>query len=150
MFATRKAIRGGLFAALLLSTVATGCDAWDADRIGPEGGMVVSADGRMALEIPEGALDESVEITIEIHEGIEGALTPVYVIEPVGLAFQFPTELVFDYDDEALGEHDPEALELATYRELGWDYLPDRKLDQHDQTISVSLMALSAVTLVVE
>lgn len=138
------------FAALLLTTVATGCDAWDADRIGPEGGVVVSEDGRMALEVPAGALDEAVEITIEVTEGTEGSLAPIYVIEPVGLTFQYPTELVYDYDDELLGDEDPEALELVTMRELGWDYLPDRKLDAGDRTISVSLMALSAVTVVVE
>ena len=138
------------FAALLLTPVATGCDAWDADRIGPEGGVVVSDDGRLALEIPAGALDEAVEITIETTEGDDDALAPVYVIEPVGLTFQYPTELVFDYDEESLGEHDPEALELVTLRELGWDYLPDRKLRADDQTLSVSLMALSAVTVVAE
>jgi len=138
------------FAALLLTTVATGCDVWDADRIGPEGGVVVSDDGRMALEIPEGALDEAVEITIVATEGDDDALAPVYVIEPMGLTFKYPTELVFDYDEESLGDSDPEALELVTLRELGWDYLPDRKLHADDQTISVSLMSLSAVTVVVE
>jgi hypothetical protein len=138
------------FAALLLTTVAAGCDVWDADRIGPEGGVVVSDDGRMALEIPAGALDEAVEITIETTESTDDTVAPVYVIEPVGLAFRYPTELVFDYDEESLGEHDPEALELVTLRELGWDYLPDRKLHADDQTISVSLMALSAVTVVIE
>lgn len=138
------------FAALLLATVATGCDAWGGDGVGPEGGVVVSADGRMALEIPAGALEETVEITIEVAEGIDGAMAPVYVIEPMGLTFQYPTELVFDYDAEALGDNDPEALELVTQRELGWDYLPDRKVDQDDHTISVSLMALAAVTVVVE
>jgi len=138
------------FAALLLATVATGCDAWDAERIGPEGGVVVSSDGRMALEIPAGALDEDVEITIEVTEGTEGSLAPIYVIEPMGLTFDFPTELVYDYDADVLGDEDPEALELVAHRELGWDYLPDRKLNADDQTISVSLMALSPVTVVIE
>lgn len=138
------------FAALLLSTVATGCDAWNADGIGAEGGVVVSADGRMTLEVPPGALDEAVEITIEITEGTEGTLAPIYVIEPMGLSFRYPTELVYDYDAEGPGDLDPEALELVTYREAGWDYLPDRKLDADDQTLSVSLMALSAVTVVAE
>lgn len=138
------------FAALLLTTVATGCDAWHVGEIGPEGGVVVSSDGRMTLEVPPGALDRSVEITIEATPGPEGTVAPVYVIEPMGLTFQYPTELVFDYDATMLGEEDPEALEMVTQRELGWDYLPDRKLDAEDETISVSLMALSAVTLVIE
>jgi ZU5 domain len=137
------------FTATLLASVA-GCDALDADRIGAEGGVVVSADGRMALEIPAGALDEAVEITIRVTQGPEGALAPVYVIEPMGLTFQYPTELVFDYDAEMLGAQDPEALVMVTHRELGWDYLPDRVVDEDDQTISVSLMALSPVTVVAQ
>jgi len=79
----------------------------------------------------------------------DGSLAPIYVIEPVGLTFAYPTELLYDYDDEMLGDEDPEALELVTMRELGWDYLPDRKLDADDRTISVSLIALSAVTVAV-
>jgi hypothetical protein len=139
------------FAALLLTSFATGCDAWDGQGIGSEGGVVISDDGRMSLEIPPGALDEAVEITIEMTEGSDG-LAPIYVIEPMGLTFEHPTELVYEYDseDEMLGEEDPEALELVTLRELGWDYLPDRKHRAEEQTISVSLMALAPVTVVVE
>lgn len=139
------------FAALLLTSIATGCDVFDGQGIGSEGGVVVSDDGRMALEIPPGALDEAVEITIVATQGADGA-APVYVIEPLGLTFASPTELVYEYDvdDAMLGEEDPEALELVTLRELGWDYLPDRKHHADDQTISVSLMALAPVTVVVE
>jgi hypothetical protein len=138
------------FAVALLASTLAGCDALDVDRIGDEGGVVVSEDGRMALEIPAGALDEAVEITIAVTAGPEGSLAPVYVIEPVGLTFHHPTELVFDYDAEALGDRDPEALVMVTHRELGWDYLPDRVIDEDDQTISVSLMALSPVTVVAQ
>ena len=73
------------FALLLASTIATGCDAFDGEGIGPEGGVVVSEDGRMSLEVPAGALDETVEITIEVVQGPEGAASDMYVLEPVGL-----------------------------------------------------------------
>lgn len=137
-------------AALLASFAATGCDAWNADGIGAEGGVVVSPDGRLSLEIPPGALDEPVEITIEITGGTASPVAPVYMIQPLGLTFQYPTELVFDYDDEVLGEREPGDLMMVTHRELGWDYLPDRVIDEDDQTISVSLIAAAAVTVVVE
>ena len=76
---------------------------------------------------------------------------PIYGMPYVVVAGTQPlVPVVFDYDEESLGEHDPEALELVTLRELGWDYLPDRKLRADDQTLSVSLMALSAVTVVAE
>lgn len=139
-----------VFAALILaSTVATGCDMGDG-AIGPEGGVVVSDDGRMALEIPEGALDESVEITIEMAEGPEGAMAPLYVIEPLGLTFSQPTALVFDYADEDLGDREPSALTVVAHRELSWAYLADKKVDAEDQTVTVSMLALSPVTVIIE
>src|SRR5690606_6568772 len=86
-------------AALLASTFATGCDARDSERIGAKGGVVVSDDGRMSLEIPAGALDEAVDITIEVVDGPEGSASALYVIEPMGLTFDRPAVLTFDYDD---------------------------------------------------
>ena len=133
----------------LASAVATGCDL-GGERIGPEGGVVLSDDGRMALEIPEGALDEAVAITIEVTEGPEGAMAPLYVIEPMGLTFLHPTALVFDYDDEDLGDHEPRTMSMVAKRELEWAYLADEQIDVEDQTITASLMALSPVTVVVE
>ena len=139
------------FAALLLvSTVATGCDTLETDRIGAEGGVVLSEDGRMALEIPEGALDESVEITIERVEGPEGSASALYMVQPMGLTFDRPAVLVYDYDDETVGEHDAEALTMVATRELGWAYLGDQLVDSEDQTVSASLMALSGVTVIIE
>ncbi|MCA9708768.1 MAG: hypothetical protein KDK70_23175 [Myxococcales bacterium] len=143
------AARTALAALVLAATAATGCDL-AADRIGPEGGVVISDDGRMALEIPAGALDEAVEITIEVTEGPEGAMAPLYVIEPMGLTFTRPTALVFDYDDEALGGHEPGSLQMVAHRELDWAYLADKKVDAEDQTLTASLMALSPVTVIVE
>lgn len=139
-----------VFAALVLaSTVATGCDV-SGDAIGPEGGVVVSDDGRMALEIPEGALDTAVEITIEVTASPEGAMAPLYVIEPMGLTFSKPTALVFDYDDEDLGDREPEAMTMVAHRELDWAYLADKQVDAEDQTLTASILALSPVTVVVE
>lgn len=139
------------FATLLLaSTFATGCDVLDAEGIGAEGGVVVSDDGRMALEIPAGALDEAVEITIEVVDGPEGSVSELYVIEPMGLTFERPVALVFDYDDETLGDEDADALTMVAHREADWAYLPDHVVDEDDQTVTASLMSLSAVTVVLE
>lgn len=139
------------FASLLLaSTFATGCDVLAGEGIGREGGMVVSDDGRMALEVPAGALDEMVEITIEAVPGPDGAASDLYVIEPMGLTFERPVVLTFDYDDEMLGEADADELTLVAHREADWAYLGDQRVDDEDQTLSASLMALSAVTVVID
>ncbi|MCA9651104.1 MAG: hypothetical protein H6712_33830 [Myxococcales bacterium] len=138
------------FALLLASTIATGCDAFDGEGIGPEGGVVVSEDGRMSLEVPAGALDETVEITIEVVQGPEGAASDMYVLEPVGLVLARPAAVVFDYDDQALAGDDAEALTIVAKHEADWAYLADQRVDTEDQTVSASVMALSGVTVVVD
>lgn len=138
------------FALLLTSAVATGCDAFEGEGIGPDGGIVVSDDGRMSLEVPPGALDETVEITIEVVEGPEGAASDMYVLEPMGLVFAYPTELVYDYDDETAGEDEAEALTFMAQREADWAYLPDQIVDTDDQTVSASIMSLASVTVVID
>ena len=138
------------FAALLLaSTVATGCDL-DSDRIGSEGGVIVSDDGRMSLEVPAGALDEAVEITIEVVAGPEGSASDLYVMEPMGLTFSRPVVATFDYDDDTLDGADADDLTMVAHREADWAYLGDQLVDDGDQTVSASLMALSAITVVVD
>ena len=138
------------FALLLTSAVATGCDAFEGEGIGPDGGVVVSEDGRMALEVPAGALDETVEITIEVVDGPEGAASSMYVLEPMGLVFAHPAELVYDYDDETASEDEAEALTMMAQREADWAYLPDQIVDTQDQTVSASVMSLAGVTIVVD
>ena len=67
-------LRSLVVAALACATLA-GCDPMGEDVVGPEGGVVVSRDGRLTLDIPAGALDEAVEITIEEVEDLpEGAV----------------------------------------------------------------------------
>jgi hypothetical protein len=139
------------FAALILaSTVATGCDLAAGDQIGRDGGVVVSDDGRMSLEIPAGALDENVEITIEAVAGPDGSASDLYVMEPMGLVFERPVVVSFDYDDEMLGDAQADDLTMVAQREADWAYLGDQRVDDEDQTVSASLMALSAITVLVE
>ncbi len=127
------------FAALILaSTVATGCDL-DSDRIGSDGGTIVSEDGRMSIEIPAGALDQEVEITIAVVAGPDGSASDLYVMEPMGLTFSRPVVVTYDYDDETLGDADADALTMVADREADWAYLGDLRVDEADQTVSASL-----------
>ena len=140
-----------LFAALVLvSTVATGCDLAAGDQIGRDGGVVVSDDGRMSLEIPAGALEKSVEITITAVAGPDGAAADLYVMEPMGLVFERPVTVTFDYDGETLGDAESDDLTMVAQREADWAYLGNQLVDDEDQTVSAALIALSAVTVVVE
>ncbi len=136
--------------ALVLATTTTGCDAMDADSIGVGGGVVVSADGRMALEIPAGALHQETEISIQVAQAPQGSMSSMYVIEPMGLTFDKPATLVFDYDDQTLADHDAQNLTIVAHRETNWTYLGEQQVDDEDQTVSASLLALSTVTVIVE
>ncbi|MEX1369190.1 MAG: hypothetical protein AB1Z98_39040 [Nannocystaceae bacterium] len=141
------------FALVLASTIATGatgCEAFEGDGIGPDGGLVVSEDGRMSLEVPPGALDETVEITIDVVEGPTGSASDMYVLEPMGLVLGLPAELVYDYDDQTAGPDEAEALTMVAQREADWAYLADQTVDTEDQTLSASVMSLSGVTVVVD
>jgi hypothetical protein len=139
------------FAALLLaSTVATGCDLGAAGEIGSDGGVIVSDDGRVSLEIPAGALDEAVEITIEVVAGPDGAASDLYMMEPMGLTFERPVLVTFDYDAQTLDGADADDLTMVAHREADWAYLGDQLVDDEDQTVSASLMVLSAITIVIE
>lgn len=143
--------RTALAALLLASTVATtGCDLAAGDGIGRDGGVVVSEDGRMSLEIPAGALADEVEITIEVVAGPNGSASDLYVMEPMGLVFERPVVVTFDFDAETLGGATADDLSLVAQREADWAYLGDQRVDDEDQTISAALIALSAVTVVVE
>jgi hypothetical protein len=142
--------RAAFAALVLVSTVATGCDLAAADEIGREGGVVVSDDGRMSLEIPAGALDESVEITIAAVPGPDGSQSDLYVMEPMGLVFERPVVVTFDYDGETLGDAAADDLTLVAQREADWAYLGDQRVDDEEQTVSAKLVALSAITVVVE
>lgn len=143
--------RTTLTAMLLASTVvSSGCDLLEGDAIGPDGGVVVSEDGRMSLDIPAGALDESVEITIEVVPGPEGSASDLYVLEPIGLTFERPVFVEYDYDHGTLGGADAQDLSLMAQREADWAFLGDVLVEEDVQVVSASLMALSPVAVVVE
>lgn len=72
--------------------------------VGPDGGTVKSSDGSVELTIPPGALDKTVQITIEQKTSgfPNGALGNVYDIGPNGLQFSQPARLTLKYDEAAL------------------------------------------------
>ena len=50
---------------VVVATLASGCDYDTGTEVGPRGGVVMSDDGRVTLEIPAGALLDPVAISIE-------------------------------------------------------------------------------------
>lgn len=71
-------------------------------RLGPEGGIVRSADGRAQLEVPPGALDEVVDLALEPRSDVEGAVPGTsWALSPSGIEFAVPVLLSMPYDPAA-------------------------------------------------
>ncbi len=145
-----------LAAVLTLCFLATGCE--QGETVGPRGGTVMSDDGRVTLDIPEGALTSEVEITIEVVEDAPaGAIGTVYAIEPAGLALLAPATLTFDLaiEDEAraAGTEDSlagleiEDLVLLAEKADLWKPMSDREVDADAEIISASVLWFSSYAL---
>ena len=119
------------------------------EPIGPDGGTVVSDDGRFSLEIPAGALDREVTITIETVECERPeAMGPCYDVQPRGTGFAFPAEVAYEIADMDLAGVEPTALGVIAERDDGWRVLADRDVDVEDEVVYASAMYLSAFALV--
>lgn len=135
--------------ALAAAILTTGCTEPEGTTVGPRGGMVLSEDGRFALEIPEGALDQEVEITIdEVECDQPEAIDTCYEIGPVGLPLMFPGTIVYDIDPEALEGLTPEDLTVLIEREDDWQPLADHRVDMVDAEVTASAVYLSSFAVV--
>ena len=105
----------------------------DGDKVvvGAEGGVVTSDDSKLTLDIPAGALDEEVGITIttvsvdDLPEALREASGsgPAYRLEPDGLEFDEPVPVTLELGKDDLPEDQPEngtfAYQLVTQDEDG-------------------------------
>lgn len=139
-----------IVAALVAFGALTGCDtAQDGETVGPRGGVVFSDDGRVTLEIPEGALADDVEITIErCDDGPEDAVGPAYEIHPLGTTFTAPATLVYDLSEDM--DVPMDELTVVTHSRDGWTELADLDTDDEDQVIYASVLYLSTYAPVLE
>src|SRR5258708_4084626 len=94
-------------------------------NIGVAGGSITSADGKIQLTIPAGALLTSTDISIQpISNGCPGGIGLAYDLLPNGTKFEKPATLIFHYTDEDLGGTDPYFLFMA-YRDSVDEWLAD-------------------------
>lgn len=134
--------------ALAAVVLTTGCSQ-EGTAVGPRGGVVVSDDGRFTLEIPEGALDQEVDITIdEVECEQPTAIGTCYEVGPVGLPLLFPGTIVYEIDSEELEGFVPEELTVLTVREDDWKPLADHRFDMADAEVTASAVYLSSYAVV--
>ena len=110
--------------------------------IGPEGGVVLSEDGRLSLEVPEGALSEPTEVSlVSVPCDAEG-LADCYSVG--GDAVQFARPVTVVYEAAELETMDDVAL---IYKgSTGWIRMPDAQVDHEDQIVMGTIMFASSIS----
>jgi hypothetical protein len=82
--------------------------------IGSAGGTLMSADGKLLLTIPAGALTVNTNITIQpVTSTMPGSLGLSYDLQPNGTKFAVPVTLTFHYDSTLAADKDPDFLFIA-------------------------------------
>ena len=134
--------------ALPLLVALTACDTAGGQVVGPEGGFIVSDDGRVTLEIPEGALASEVEISIEaVEDAPAGAIGGAYAIEPALTQLALPAELTYEL---AMDDADMVDAVIVTERAADWRPLADLEVDEETGLASASVMYFSTVAVVLD
>jgi hypothetical protein len=89
--------------------------------LGPAGGQLSAASGRIKLQIPAGALASTMSFTIqEIDPPIGGAVGGVFEVGPTGTRFLLPVTLALAYTNAALGSANAQDLHVATLSRGAW------------------------------
>jgi len=137
----RRSLLFGIATCLVLSA----CDAGSPGvSVGPRGGLVRSDDGFVTLEVPAGALEDSITLSIVVvQDAPVDAIGPTYSLEPFGVAFSRPAEL--RYDLAACSDPDPSGVGLVTERAEAWEMLGDLEIDPELGELRGSVMYTAAV-----
>lgn len=112
--------------------------------IGPAGGSIRSADGRLTLKVPAGALATPTTVSIGAAENTApNAIGAGYSLTPVGLAFARPAQLVLSYSDADVDGSGPGALGLASQDGTNWFGLLGGSVDAVTRTLRVPVTSTS-------
>lgn len=113
--------------------------------IGPEGGEIKTANGKIKLKFPAGALAKNTEITIEEIAAISDASSGnSFQLLPEGLQFKQPVKLTFKYDEQNLSESDAEDFTIITENNDGdFQFKLLAKIDTLTKTVSTDISHFS-------
>ena len=107
--------------------------------IGPAGGTLTTADERLTINVPAGAVDNSQSFSIEpiTNTGPQG-LGTAFRLAPHGITFKKPVTISMRYTPESLDGTIAEALALAYQTDKGiWRLAAGGKVDTTTHTVSV-------------
>jgi hypothetical protein len=89
--------------------------------IGPEGGTVVSADGKLTVTFPAGALAAGTPVSITAIDNLApGGIGSAYRLEPSGVTFAAPVELALAFTDDDIAGGSADVLAWAFQDDMGF------------------------------
>lgn len=108
--------------------------------IGPSGGTLHSADGKLTVTIPAGAISSATQISIQPVTNLAPlGLGNGYRLQPEGMTFAVPVVLTFKYDDQLLQNSPEDFLWIVTQAGDGsWNALMKSALDINTKTVTIT------------
>ena len=118
-------------------------------KIGIDGGTLISSDNKITLIIPAGALLSETPISIQPTTNFaKGSMGKAYGLEPSGIQFQKPAQLVFRYTEKEMDGQSPQLMGVAWQNEKGvWKGLRKITLDTILKTITADIKHFSGYAL---
>ena len=118
-------------------------------KIGKNGGTLVSSDNKMTLIIPAGALSSETLISIQPSTNFaKESMGKAYQLEPSGIKFQKPAQLIFTYSEKELDGQSPELMGVGWQNDKGvWKGLRKINLDKNSKTITADINHFSGFVL---
>jgi hypothetical protein len=115
-------------------------------KIGKEGGSFTSSDGKIRLIIPEGAVSKKTTFSIQPTTNLmPNGNGMAYDMEPSGINFNKPLQLVYYYTDEDTEGNSPLQMGMAMQDEKGkWFSLNKTVLDSLAKTLTIDIKHFSA------
>jgi hypothetical protein len=115
--------------------------------IGSAGGTLMSADGKLLLTIPAGALGVNTNITIQpVTSTMPGSLGLSYDLQPNGTKFAVPVTLRFHYDSTLAADQDPDFLFVA-YQDSSGAWKGDATQRDIDTVAKTTTLSVSHFTI---
>lgn len=107
--------------------------------IGPSGGSVTSADGRLIVIVPAGAIASATTLSIQAISNLSpGGMGFAYRLEPEGTTFLTPVSIAFQYGNADLAGTVTDALMIAFQDAQGyWEAQSAATLDTTQKTLTV-------------
>jgi hypothetical protein len=120
----------------------------ESKEIGDEGGTIISADGRLELLFPQGALRKKKKITVQpvINHAANGR-GKAYRLLPAGIVFEKPVAIIFYYAEDEMEGSLPGLKGIAGQDEMGkWEVLQNIATDTIAKTITAHIRHFSTYT----